>query len=201
MKAYQSRIQQQERLANRYLKIVSSTQSPYYKGIKIIFQSYHKTFTTIIRIVDKNKISEEAHSQLSTLYPLFCYNPQLMYIYSKSSLEDYPLNTKPQILQTAARIAPNSELYIKMGDFWKQKRDYAQAEACYQTAAAMIPHHITPSYKLFQLYIDKGNINAAIDMGNYLLKQPIKKKGTKALRMEAEILEFLHKEKNIKKTQ
>lgn len=38
-------------------------------------------------------------------------------------------------------------------------------------------------------------------MGNYLLKQPIKKKGTKALRMEAEILEFLHKEKNIKKTQ
>ena len=84
---------------------------------------------------------------------------------------------------------------------WKQKRDYAQAEACYQTAAAMIPHHITPSYKLFQLYIDKGNINAAIDMGNYLLKQPIKKKGTKALRMEAEILEFLHKEKNIKKTQ
>lgn len=42
MKAYQSRIQQQERLANRYLKIVSSTQSPYYKGIKIIFQSYKK---------------------------------------------------------------------------------------------------------------------------------------------------------------
>ena len=165
------------------------------------YHIYHKTFTTIIRIVDKNKISEEAHSQLSTLYPLFCYNPQLMYIYSKSSLEDYPLNTKPQILQTAARIAPNSELYIKMGDFWKQKRDYAQAEACYQTAAAMIPHHITPSYKLFQLYIDKGNINAAIDMGNYLLKQPIKKKGTKALRIEAEILEFLHKEKNIKKTQ
>lgn len=41
-KAYQSRIQQQERLANRYLKIVSSTQSPYYKGIKIIFQSYGK---------------------------------------------------------------------------------------------------------------------------------------------------------------
>ena len=62
----------------------------------------------------------------------------------------------------------------------------------------MIPHHITPSYKLFQLYIDKGNINAAIDMGNYLLKQPIKKKGTKALRMEAEILEFLHKEKEYK---
>ncbi|UVP12483.1 hypothetical protein NXW52_07365 [Bacteroides ovatus] len=45
----------------------------------------------------------------------------------------------------------------------------------------MIPHHITPSYKLFQLYIDKGNINAAIDMGNYLLKQPIKKKRNKKL--------------------
>ena len=55
--------------------------------------------------------------------------------------------------------------------------------------------------KISHLDIDKGNINAAIDMGNYLLKQPIKKKGTKALRMEAEILEFLHKEKNIKKTQ
>jgi len=109
--------------------------------------------------------------------------------------------TKLQILQTAARIVPNSELYIKLGDFWKQKKDFSQAEACYQTAAAMIPHHITPSYKLFQLYIEEGNINAAINMGNYLLKQPIKKKGTKALRMEAEVLEFLHKEKNIKRTQ
>ena len=165
------------------------------------YHIYHKTFTTIIRIVDKNKISEDTYSQLSQLYPLFRYNSQLMYIYSKSSLEDYPLNTKLQILQTAARIVPNSELYIKLGDFWKQKKDFSQAEACYQTAAAMIPHHITPSYKLFQLYIEEGNINAAINMGNYLLKQPIKKKGTKALRMEAEVLEFLHKEKNIKRTQ
>lgn len=165
------------------------------------YHIYHKTFTTIIRIVDKNKISKDTYSQLSQLYPLFRYNSQLMYIYSKSSLEDYPLNTKLQILQTAARIAPNSELYIKLGDFWKQKKDFPQAEAYYQTAAAMIPHHITPSYKLFQLYIEEGNINAATNMGNYLLKQPIKKKGTKALRMEAEVLEFLHKEKNIKRTQ
>ena len=41
-KAYQSRIQQQERLAIRYLKIGQSSQCPYYKGIKIIFQNYTK---------------------------------------------------------------------------------------------------------------------------------------------------------------
>ena len=39
-KAYQSRMQQQERLAIRYLKIGQSSQCPYYKGIKIIFQNY-----------------------------------------------------------------------------------------------------------------------------------------------------------------
>lgn len=41
-KAYQSRMQQQERLAIRYLKIGQSSQCPYYKGIKIIFQNYTK---------------------------------------------------------------------------------------------------------------------------------------------------------------
>ena len=41
-KAYQSRMQQQERLAIRYLKIGQSSQCPYYKGIKIIFQNYVK---------------------------------------------------------------------------------------------------------------------------------------------------------------
>lgn len=41
-KAYLSRVQQQERLAIRYLKIGLSAQSPYYKGIKIIFQIYYK---------------------------------------------------------------------------------------------------------------------------------------------------------------
>jgi len=43
-KAYQSRMQQQERLAIRYLKIGQSSQCPYYKGIKIIFQNYEKIF-------------------------------------------------------------------------------------------------------------------------------------------------------------
>ena len=42
-KAYLSRVQQQERLAIRYLKIGLSAQSPYYKGIKIIFQIYQKS--------------------------------------------------------------------------------------------------------------------------------------------------------------
>lgn len=41
-KAYQSRMQQQERLAIRYLKIGQSSQCPYYKGIKIIFQNLLK---------------------------------------------------------------------------------------------------------------------------------------------------------------
>lgn len=42
-KAYQSRIQQQERLANRYLKIGLSTQNPYSKGIRRLFQNYIKS--------------------------------------------------------------------------------------------------------------------------------------------------------------
>ena len=60
-KAYQSRMQQQERLAIRYLKIGQSSQCPYYKGIKIIFQNYEEVLVTknnrkftIIRI-DENK--------------------------------------------------------------------------------------------------------------------------------------------------
>lgn len=44
MKAYQSRIQQQDRLATRYLKIGQSTQSPYYKMDKDYIANLHKNF-------------------------------------------------------------------------------------------------------------------------------------------------------------
>ena len=44
MKAYQSRIQQQDRLAIRYLKIGQSTQSPYCKMDKDYVANLHKNF-------------------------------------------------------------------------------------------------------------------------------------------------------------
>ena len=44
MKAYQSRMQQQERLAIRYLKIGQYTQSPYYKMDKDYIANLHKNF-------------------------------------------------------------------------------------------------------------------------------------------------------------
>lgn len=72
---------------------------------------------------------------------------------------------------------------------------YPHAEECYKMAAAMVPSRLLPNYKLFQLYVDSEKKEAALRIGQLLLEQPVKKEGTKTLRMKAEVLKYIHCDK------
>ena len=95
-------------------------------------------------------------------------------------------------MQSTIRIAPTCELYYTLGDLLMQKQEATQAEKCYQTAISMIPHRILPQYKLFRFYIEQGNRKAALKTGSIILKQYVKKEGTKTLRIKMEVLKYFH---------
>lgn len=151
----------------------------------------HYMISKQISIIAKNEITYKSYQDLEELYPLFCYNPQLMDIYWQICLSQYSLDKKIQILQSTISIAPTCELYYTLGDLWTQKKEPTKAKKCYQTAIAMIPHRLLPQYKLFRFYVEQGNRKAALKTGSILLKQHVKKEGTKSLRIKSEVSKYL----------
>ena len=135
-------------------------------------------------------------SLLNTQLPFFCYNPQLMYYYSQLCIHHkYPIDNTMQVLQSASLVVPTGELYCDMGDIWLFRNDSIQAEACYRTASSMFLCRLVPNYKLFLLYVNYGNQEAAINIGRKILNQPVKKEGTKTLKMKAEVMRYIQESK------
>lgn len=136
------------------------------------------------------------YAELKILYPFFRYNPWLMNIYSQICSKKYPVDMALPICEATAKIAPTCELYCDMGDLWKLQRNYSQAEKCYKIAAAMVPSRLLPNYKLFRLYVECEKKEAALNIGKLLLEQPVKKEGTKTLRMKAIVQKYIHNYKS-----
>lgn len=153
---------------------------------------YNETFSRIKTA--KNYVDI---SLLNTQLPFFRYNPQLMHYYSQLCIHHkYSIDNTMQILQATSLIVPTCELYCDMGDIWLSKNNPVQAETYYRTAAAMLPCRLTPNYKLFLLYANQENREAAINIGKRILNQPIKKESTKTLRMKAEVIQYIRETNN-----
>lgn len=155
------------------------------------FCLYNGIFSEIKKVKSNADIS-----LLNTQLPFFCYNPQLMHYYSQLCVSNrYPINKTLKILQSTSFIVPTCELYCDMGDIWLLKKDSIQAERCYRAAASMLPCRLVPNYKLFLLYVNYGNQEAAINIGRKILNQPVKKEGTKTLKMKAEVMRYIRESK------
>ena len=134
----------------------------------------------------------KAGKEWQRLYPYFRYNAELMNRYAQTCVDE-PLKTRREILEDAIALAPTCELYMERGDLWRQQGNLAKAEACYRRAAAMIPHRLTPKFKLFELYRDMGDRGRALLMAVDIVNVPVKKEGTKVLRMKAEARRFFRR--------
>lgn len=162
------------------------------------YRIYYRTSTEINKLVREDKGAIFSYRLLDNSALFFCHNSRLMYGYSQICFKIYAIDKALQILQSTSQIVPTCELYCDIGDLWKLKKDFIQAEKNYRVAASMIPNRLTPNYKLFQLYIEQGNKKAALQTGKVLLKQPAKREGTKTLRMKAEVSEYLLKNQDSK---
>lgn len=133
-----------------------------------------------------------AGKELDRLYPYFRYNVKLMERYVPSCTDE-PLEYQLALLEDAITLAPTCEWYLRLGDACRRKGDWIKAEECYRKAASMIPHRLTPKFKLFELYRETGDWENAFRMAEIVVDAPVKKEGTRVLRMKAQADAFLQK--------
>ena len=135
-----------------------------------------------------NKV--RAGKEAGRLYPYFRYNVKLMERYVPSCADE-PLDFRVALLEDVIDITPTCEWYLQLGDACWRKGDWIKAEECYRKAASMIPHRLTPKFKLFELYKGQGDIENACRMARIVVNASVKKEGTRVLRMKALSDEFL----------
>ncbi|MGL4332855.1 MAG: O-antigen ligase family protein [Bacteroidales bacterium] len=88
-------------------------------------------------------------------------------------------------------IIPSCENYCFLGDIFLSSHRYAHAESYYRKAAYMIPCRLTPNYKLWNLYLQKGDTARAIEIAEYMLEQKLKVENSFTIRSKSEIRKFL----------
>lgn len=123
------------------------------------------------------------------LFPYFQYNPEIMYMYVQK--ETIPDSMKSYMLSRASFLFPDSEIYCMLGDESMNMGNLDKAEIFYRKAIDMVPSRITPRYKLFKLYISRGDTILAVSLGRIVLSLKPKVESTKTLRMKGEIKDFL----------
>lgn len=88
-------------------------------------------------------------------------------------------------------MIPSCENYCFFGDIFLSNQRYAHAESYYKKAAYMIPCRLTPNYKLWNLYLQKGDTAKAIEIAEYMLEQKLKVENSFTIRSKSEIRKFL----------
>lgn len=153
------------------------------------YSVYSKSYANIMELC--NNGFEE--SRLDKLYPYFCFNSSLMFIYQQLSFDCCSSKKALLIAEATARLVPTSDVYCDMGEMLEMFRNYEGAEYSYCKANAMVPSRLTPQYNLFQLYLKQDRINEAIAVGEKILLRPLKKENIKELRIKGEVLHRLQK--------
>lgn len=103
-----------------------------------------------------------------------------------------------KIFEHAKTFGTNCNLYIYLGDCYKNTNRYKKAEECYNYASALIPHRLSPKYNLFKLYKETKQTEKAYKMAIIINDMQIKVYSRKAGKIKNEIIDFLNKNSNHK---
>lgn len=88
-------------------------------------------------------------------------------------------------------IQPFCEGYCVLGRYYMMRKDYSKAEYFFNEASYMIPTRIRPRYYLWELNVDKGDIQGAIKMAEDILVMPLKIENTFTLKVKRKMREFI----------
>lgn len=88
-------------------------------------------------------------------------------------------------------ILPTSETWCNIGDYYKNRGMDSIAVEYYRTASFMVPTRIMPNYKLWNLFVEKGNFREADEYAEKIMSQPVKVENTVTLSIKGEVLRYL----------
>lgn len=88
--------------------------------------------------------------------------------------KQFHLNESIRILELSVTRLPHTDILNLLGDSYLLNNDYIKAEQCYITSSNIVPIKITPKYKLFKLYLLKGERFKALKQAQLINGTPIK---------------------------
>ena len=86
---------------------------------------------------------------------------------------------------------PSSETYCCLGEAYQSCGEEERAEQLFRKAADMVPTRILPNYRLWQLYVKRGDENQAHKLAQKIISQPLKVENTFTLQVKGEINRYL----------
>ena len=95
-----------------------------------------------------------------------------------------------KILVECTRLQPMSNIYLDMGDCYKQLGQYKKAEDAYVYSLRMVPSRIKPISSLAQLYLDIEKEDKALQIIDYYLNCENKKRTISSYEIELKLLEM-----------
>ena len=117
---------------------------------------------------------DEALPYYVSLKHRFKDNPYFLYNYAAVFTEAKEYEKALKVALECRKYWADYDLELLLGDIYREKKDYKQAEEYYMSASYMCPSRFLPLYQLYELYKCIGNTEKASELAKILLEKPAK---------------------------
>ena len=117
---------------------------------------------------------DEALPYYVSLKHRFEDNPYFLYNYAAVFTESKEYEKALKVALECRKYWADYDLELLLGDIYREKKDYKQAEEYYMSASYMCPSRFLPLYQLYELYKCIGNTEKASELAKILLEKPAK---------------------------
>lgn len=121
------------------------------------------------RILDQQTLADYQY-----LYPKLNQNGLFLIDYGERLFINGEIKNSLKVMNRAKTYLPCVQLYIRLGAIYKNTNNFIMAEKNYIYAGNMVPNRFRPKYALFDLYKQTSQWNKCFQLGNEILKMPIK---------------------------
>lgn len=121
-------------------------------------------------------------------------NPDFMLCYARTLYNHGYYPEALSVMEQAFYLRPSSHLVCDQGICLEETGAYEEAEAAYLLSARMVPGHILPRYRLFELYRKKRQWDKAAVIAHELLEKPVKIVNTTVLKARHQARKFLQEQ-------
>lgn len=126
--------------------------------------------------------------------PSLAGNPSFMLCYARTLYNHGYYPQALPVMEQAFSLRPSSHLVCDWGVCLEETGAYEEAEAAYLLAARMVPGHILPRFRLFELYRKRNQWDKAAVVARELVDKPVKVVNTTVLKVRHQARQFLQEQ-------
>lgn len=131
------------------------------------------------------------------IYPYLEKNPYFLYNYGVELCMASEYDRSIAVLEKCKLFLIDYDLLLVLAENYQQKKKISEAIYTLNIASDMIPGRIYPLYKLFNIYIIKGDNESAKQIAEIIVKKEAKVLSGEVLVIKAEAKEYLKSCKNL----